>query len=267
MQTQTAAETKSAAATRMAGVLYRQGRLVVALALMLCLGFGGTGAAVSSSNNYQVTETQFGPGSSQNDCSENYCAQTSAGDTVAGSISSDNYGASAGSDSTDIPTVEVLVTDASHDLGVLSATATATATSTIAVRTYLSNGYVMQITGSPPKQGSHAIIAMGPAGQTACPCTSHPGAEQFGINFANNTSPDIGAAPVQLPSGDTIFGQAETNYNQPDLFTYEDGAVVAHSDTSGGQTVYTMSMILNISNVTPGGRYQGALSAVVVPLY
>ena len=46
-----------------------------------------------------------------------------------------------------------------------------------------------------------------------------------------------------------------------------DGDVVASSDTSSSETDYTMSMIINVSNVTPGGRYNGVFSAVVVPLY
>lgn len=241
--------------------LVRQYRLVVALALVLSLGFVGTAAAVTSSDHYMVTETQFGSGSSVHDCSTNYCAKTSAGDTTVGNASSDNYSAQFGSNTTDTPLLEVIATGGNQDVGILDSTQTGTTLSTVKVRSYLSNGYVMQVTGSPPSQGSHSLTPIWPT-----PSTSHQGAEQFGINLVANNDPHIGANPVQAVEGSGT-GVVTDNYITPDLFAYQEGDTVAESSSSSSEMTYTISMILNVSNVTPSGHYSGTFSAVVVPLY
>jgi len=240
---------------------YRRPGQILALALVLCMGcMGSATASQSSSPNYQVDQTQFGSGSSLNDCSSDYCAKTAVGDAVVGGASSANFAATFGSNTTDEPLLEVIVGGGNQDMGTLDITHTGTATSLIRVRSYFSNGYVMQITGTPPSQGVHALTAL------STPTTSHQGAEQFGINLANNTSPDIGSGPTQVLAGQSV-GQVASDYSGADLFKYVDGDVVASSDTSSSETDYTMSMIINVSNVTPGGRYNGVFSAVVVPLY
>jgi len=253
-----------AASVGAVGLLYRQSRLVITLSLLLCLALSGTATATSTSTNYSVTETQFGTGASLHDCSTNYCAKTSAGDTAAGDTGSSNYSAQAGSNTSEEPLLEVTSAGGIQNLGVLdptSSTTAGTATFTIGVRSYLSNGYVMQISGSPPSQGSHALTPIWPT-----PSTSHPGAEQFGINLVANNTPAIGANPTEDLAG-LGTGVVTSNYIVPDLFTYNDGDTVAQSDSSSAGMTYTVSMILNVSNTTPGGKYVGALSAVVVPLY
>ncbi len=246
----------------------RQYRLVVALALILTLGVSGTVFAdQSSSSHYMVNETQFGSGSSVHDCSTNYCAKTSAGDLVVGNSASANYSAQFGANTTDEPLLEIIVIGGNQDMGVLDNTHTGTATATIKVRNYLSDGYSLYMTGAAPSQGTHSLKAMALTGPSACPCTSQPGAEQFGINLADNTSPNIGADPLQVPSSAFSFGQVTDNYKQADLFAYSDGDAVAFSDKSTGETDYTLSMIINVSNVTPGGRYNGAYSAVVSAVF
>jgi hypothetical protein len=231
----------------------RQSRFVVALAFIMTLGFTGVAAAeTSTSPHYMVNETQFGSGSSLNDCSSHYCAKTSAGDTTVGSTSSAHFSALGGSNTSDVPLLEVIVDGGNQDMGVLDSSTTGTAVSTVKVRTYLTGGYSLHIAGSPPSQGTHTIPRL------ATLSTSQSGAEQFGINLADNTSPNIGAGVVQLPDSTTSFGQS-------DLFMYDDGAQVAHSDKDSGETDYTLSMIFNISNTTPGGHYAGTYSAVVVP--
>jgi hypothetical protein len=241
----------------------RQYRFVVALAFLLTLGLTGTVSATtqSSSPHYGVTETQFGSGSSLNDCSSHYCAKTSAGDTAVGRGSSSNYSAQFGFNTTDEPFLEVTVTGGAQNMGVLDSNTTGTAVSTIAIRSYLSSGYTLNIAGTPPSQGTHTLSRL------TTPTTSHQGAEQFGINLADNTSPNIGANPVQVPDSTFSFGQVESNYNQADLFMYDDGAPVAFSNKSTGETDYTLSMIINVSNVTPGGRYSGSYSAIAVPVF
>ena len=245
----------------------RRYKFVAILALVLALvpsGSAHAGAPQASSSNFSASEVQIGGnGSASHDCSSSYCAQESVGDTVTGGSASSGYSAQFGSNTTDEPLLEVLVSGGTQNLGVLDPSTTATATFGVNVRSYLSSGYSVYVTGSPPSQGSHTLNAL----NTSCPCTSQAGAEQFGINLADNTSPNIGAAPVQVPSGSFSFGAATSDYSQTDLFKYHDGDAVAGSATSTGETDYTLSMILNISNVTPGGRYTGTFSAVVVPVY
>jgi len=245
----------------------RQYRFVVALALILSFGWVGTATASgsqSSSANYSISQVQIGGnGSAQHDCSTNYCAQESVGDTVDGNASSTHYSAQFGADTTDVPLLEEVVDGGIQNLGVLDSTTTGTATDTIKIRSYLSGGYTLYITGSPPTQGEHTLKTM----STDCPCTSQPGAEQFGINLAANTSPDIGASLVQVPSSTYSFGTVEPNYDTPNLFMYNNGDAVAYSNKSTGETDYTLSMILNISNATPGGQYSDTFSAVVVPVF
>lgn len=243
---------------------YRQYGLVIALSLLLCVGFAGRATATSSSANYSVNEVQFGSGGSLHDCSTNFCAKTSAGDTTVGNTSSTSYSALTGTNTTDVPLLEVTVAGGNQDLGTLDSTHTGTATMSIHVRTYLSNGYTLQITGAAPTQGSHHLRI--PIGQDGSPFTSQQGVEQFGINMVANNTPGIGADPVAVPSGDHPDVIA-AGYVTPNLFKYIDGDPVAASDVSNGEIDYTMSMILNVSNVTPGGHYSGTYSAVVVPTY
>ncbi len=242
---------------------YRQYGLIAVLTLMVSAGFVGTATATqtSSSTHYSVTETQFGTGSSLHDCSTSYCAKTSTGDTAVGSASSANYSAQLGSNTTDEPLVEVTVTGGNQDLGTVDSTAPGTAIMLIKVRDYLTDGYVMEITGAAPSQGTHTLNTL------TTPSTSQPGAEQFGINMVANNNPAIGANPVQVPSGSTSFGTVEDDYITPDLFKYVEGDPVASSSTSSGETDYTMSLIMNVSHVTPAGHYSGTYSAVVVPMY
>jgi len=230
---------------------------------VLCMfaSIGQARADTSSSTSYKLDQAQFGSGSQSQSCSSTYCADSAAGDTVVGSASSDNYSAQFGSLTTDVPLLEVIASGGVQELGVLDADTTGSAAASLKIRSYLTNGYIVQVTGSAPTQGTHALTAL------TTPSSSHAGAEQFGINLADNSTPDIGADPVHVPSSDFSDGVVTSDYSNPNLFKYVDGDVVAHSYKSSGETDYTITMLLNVSNVTPGGHYYGAFSAVVVPLY
>ena len=119
----------------------------------------------------------------------------------------------------------------------------------------------MQIAGSSPKYSNHALSTMSTA------AASQAGTEQFGINFVANTSPLIGAAVTQVPDSTFSYGTVEPGYNTTNQFKYVDGDIVARSNTESGETDYTLSMILNISQVTPAGRYEGNMYAVVVATF
>jgi hypothetical protein len=218
-------------------------------------------ATTASSSNYQVTETQFGATSSAQNCSGQYCARASIGDMSAGDSASATYSAKFGSITNSDPLLEVIVDSGVSDLGVLTTEKTATKTMVVRVRNYLSDGYTLQIVGGAPKYGGHTLST------PTTPVSSTPGTEQFAINASANTTPSVGAAPAQVPSGQFSFGVVDANYSVPNLFKYTSGEVVAHSNSSSGETDYTISMIVNISNATPAGHYSGDFAAIVVPVY
>ncbi|MEO5950606.1 MAG: hypothetical protein ABIQ04_04115 [Candidatus Saccharimonadales bacterium] len=218
-------------------------------------------AQTATSNNYQVTETQFGASSSSQNCSTQYCAQASIGDAGAGSAASSGTSAVFGPITNSDPLLEVIVDPGVSNLGVLTTESTATKTTTVQVRNYLSDGYILQIVGTPPKYGNHTLST------PSTPVRATPGTEQFAINAATNTTPHVGADPIQVPSNQTSFGIATTDYRTADLFKYVSGDIVARSSSASGQTSYTISMIVNISNSTPAGHYSGDFSAVVIPVY
>lgn len=240
-------------------------RTAIVAVCVLGMMVAGTASAATpetaSSPNYKATEVQFGAGASVNDCSGNYCANMSVGDTAAGLMESSNFRARAGGATTSEPLLEVAASGGFANLGTLDPARTATLSMAVSVRSYLTGGYVVQITGNPPSDGTHQLARLEE------PAFSTSGVEQFGINLVANASPRVGVDPVQVPSGDISFGQVADSYALPDKFMYKDGDIVAYSKTDSGRTDYTISMILNISNATPKGWYASVFSAVVAPVY
>lgn len=236
---------------------------IVLLAIVVALfGVQPALAEVSSSPNYQVTETQFNAGSNLNGCSNGYCAQVTIGQAGVGDAASPTGStASFGQITPDRPSLDVIVEPGVSHLGTLTTTVAGYKTAGIKIRSYLSNGYVLRIMGDPPKYSGYTLKTPN------TPTASSPGTEQFGINLVANTTPSFGANPVQVPDDQTSFGQAVTGYDQANRFMYTSGDVVAKSLTASGQTNFTLSMLVNISNLTPAGNFQGDYAAVVVPLY
>lgn len=218
-------------------------------------------ALTSNSSNYQVTETEFGSSMTDTSCSDQYCAKASIGDMTTGSSKNATTTAHFGSLTEGSPSLDVIVDPGVSNLGILGAEKTATKTTILRVRTYLSSGYTLQIVGNPPKYGDHNLNT------SNTPVDSTPGTEQFGINAAANTNPNVGAGPVQVPSAQTSFGVVNDDYATPNKFKFQSGDVVAHSNSESGQTDYTISMIVNVSNLTPAGHYSGDFSAVIIPVY
>ena len=221
--------------------------------LALLTTFGWTGAvlaAQSSSSNYSVNEVFFGSGGSLHDCSANYCAKLSAGETGVGNTSSTNYQAQAGFNTDRQPFLEFKVSNTNVDVGVLTSSTTKTANATFSVKTYLSSGYTVKQTSPGPTNGSYTLAGM----PTTAP--SAPGTEQFGINLRANTSPaTFGANPAANPDATFSFGQVASGYNTPNQYKYVPNDTIAYSDKSSGETDYTISYIFNVSNLTAGGTY------------
>lgn len=239
----------------------RRNWVVAAVAVVLLLAQYASAAAESASSpKYRIEDAQFNAGSQQA-CSDSYCAQQSAGDTFAGEASSANYSIKFGPNPSMEPQIQVISEGGNQNLGVLDVDRTATATNIVKVRQWSIKGYAIQLSGHTPGQGTHEITPM------SAPSTSHSGAEQFGINLVKNTAPEMGADPVQLPANKGNIGHPTDNYGVPNIFTYNDGDIIAESNASDGETHYTLSMILNVSSTTPLGRYGGSFSVIVIPAY
>lgn len=237
-------------------------RVLLLVALLVVGGAGTVMANTASSPNYEVTETEFGAGAALESCSGQYCAKATIGSLTDESGESPTSTADFGPIATDSePLLEVVIDDGVSNLGVLDIEKTSSKTTTVRVRSYLSNGYTMHIMGDSPVYGTHHLSAL----QT--PTASTPGIEQFGVNVVKNTTPDIGADPVQVPSDQMSFGEVMPSYGTPDRFMYSDGDVVARSDTESGRTDYTISMIINVAGSTPAGHYTSDFSVVVIPVF
>lgn len=239
----------------------------VTLALLVAAAILGGAHTVQAetykSPNYQMTESDFTSMSSRQNCSAAYCAKASIGNMSGGNAKTPAGSAAFGPTPTvdSDPLLEVIVDPGVSNLGDLTTDRTAFKTMTVRVRTHLSSGYVLQVTGSPPKYEGHTLAT------PAIPTSSMMGTEQFGINAVANTDPVVGANAKQVPSSQTSFGVVNPNYNQANKFMYQSGDDVARSDSESGRTDYTISMIINVANTTPAGHFTGDFAAVVIPLY
>jgi hypothetical protein len=228
-------------------------RAFVAVALMLLVPAAGY-AAQSSSTNYQVNEVFFGAGGALKDCSTNYCAKESVGETTVGNPSSPNYQAHAGFNTDRTPFLQFIVDGTNTDIGVLSTGATSTTTATFSVKNYLSHGYQVVTVSNPPKNNAYGMHNL------TAPTAANPGHEQFGMNLVKNQScgglsGPLGNDPVQVPSSNFSYGKVASGYNLACSFKYVPGDTIAYSDSSSGETDFEISYIYNISNITPGGTY------------
>jgi hypothetical protein len=220
-----------------------------------------------TSPNYKVNETFFGAGGELSDQSAHYQAKVSAGELGIDHTSSTNFQAYSGFNTTDLPYLEVFVNGGTYDLGYLDISAVKAITSVFTVRSYLSTGYTVSLTGNPPsnRDGTHPALAA-----LATPTASNPGTEQFGINLvANNIAPigPFGAGPTQVPDATFSFGQAAADYSTANLFKYVENDIIARSLSSSGVTQYTISAIANASKHTLAGFYTTDMFVDVVPTF
>ncbi len=219
------------------------------------------------SSHYLVNEVFFGNGGTLQSTSNSYQAQTSIGELGVGNSKGTNYQAQNGFNTSDMPVLIVNVAGGTLVLGdvngVLNSSTASTNYTTFTIENYLSHGYVVYITGSGPTDGpgGYALNAL------STPTLSSPGSEQFGINLAQNTSPAVGAPPQYIPDNSFSTGFAATGYNNANYFEYIPNSEIAYSNSSSGETQYTLSVLENISNHTPAGVYTSSLSVVAVPTF
>jgi hypothetical protein len=224
----------------------------IGLAWLLALLVVPSVLAQHSSPNYSIEESFVGPGGLIDASSPNYQARASLGDTGIGNSASANFQIYGGYTTTDEEFLEFVVTGATVDLGVLTDSSTGTGNGTFYVRTYIAQGYAVTTMSQPPtlSGGTATIEPMAAQGASA------QGTEQFGINLVANTSPTtFGADPVQVPDSTFSFGFAAANYDDANQYRYVPGDVVAQSDSSSGQTTYTVSYIANVAFLTEAGTY------------
>jgi hypothetical protein len=216
-----------------------------------------------ASTNYRFDETSIGTTNNLQSSSTNFKDQTGAGDTAIGRSGSTNFQTESGSDTSPDPNLTFAMNASSANFGAFSSTTASTATATFSVLNYTSFGYVVQIAGNPPTYGSNQIDAM------SATAVSQPGIEQFGINLVANTSPiSFGANPDNGASPNNFgFGQVAPNYSTPNQFRYVAGETIAQAPKSSGRTDYTISYIVNVSNLTPGGTYNSDQTLIVTGTY
>jgi len=269
---------------------YRQ----VAVVLVLCVGLFGVSGPVSAttpgdpsatSPSYSVIESEIGGNGQFSSSSNNFNINpniddggSSLGESVVGNSASTSYLTNSGFNTTAQPGLSLVVNQSSMDLGVLSTVITSANTATFTVSDYTSYGYVVQVFGTPPAYNGHQLTAMGNNTSPA----SAGAAEQFGINLRANNSPNVtgSADPLEVPdnaafgSSTFSYGQAgnygqggttygvDRTYSVPNKYTFNSGDIIASASKTSGPTLYTISFLANITNVTPGGRYAGNLTFV-----
>jgi len=225
----------------------------VSLAMAFFVVTGIVIAQQSSSTNYGINEFIFGAGGSIDPASTNYSALATIGETAVGNLSSTTYQAYGGFQTTDLPFLEMLVASQSVDMGILNETTTGSGTATFSVKTYLASGYTVTSTGGPPTLVGDTEFIDAMAAQAA----SSQGTSQFGFNLTSNTTPtSFGADPVQVPSSSFSFGAADNNYDDTNLYRYVDGEQIAYSNSSSGETDYTIAYIMNVEAIEAAGLYR-----------
>ena len=248
-------------------------KLIVAVVLLTAITPLQAYAVDSSSTNYRVRQVFFGAGGQVNESSPNFTSQVSVGETGVGNFKSSNYQAYAGFNTTSDPFLEIVVTAANLNLGVLTKTTTATANGTFYVRAWQSSGYVIQTSAPPPTDSSSYFMQT-----NTTPTASTVGTEQFGMNLVANTLPvTFGANPVQANSasigqaacmnGASYINANHACYNQTNLYNYTNGDIIAWSNASSSSTIYTMSYIFNISGSTPGEAFTFNQNIVATATY
>jgi hypothetical protein len=212
-------------------------------------------AEARSSPNYRFEETSLGGSGFLNAQSNNYQATGTSGILGLGDSAGSGYQLSNGHVTTPDPTLSFIVNDFDIAFPEFSPSVAATTTATFQVINDTGYGYIVQIYGTPPTYGSHTLAPMG----TTAPEPSQVGIEQFGINLVANTSPvSVGANPVNdenVQYGKQFgFGQESANYDTANNYRFVSGDTIAEAPKSSGKTTYTISYLVNVDNLTPGGK-------------
>jgi hypothetical protein len=199
------------------------------------------------------SHSSFTSGSAVDANSANYNARVSAGENAVGIGESASFRTFTGFINPDEEYIELNIPLTTIDMGILTPGTPGTGTATFTARSYLNDEYVIVTPRDAPtlEGGTETINPMTTA------AAFNASQEQFGMNLVANTSPVTqGSNPAPQPNGSFAFGVAYTGYNTTNLYKYEQGDVIAESVSRGyGETQFTISYIMNITTVTPAGRY------------
>lgn len=138
------------------------------------------------------------------------------------------------------------------NFGELRSDQTYSAASQIQARTNAFFGYSIAVTGTTMTSGIRSIPAI------TTPTESFVGVGQFGINLADNTSPDVGASPT----GPGTNGVVSPPYDTPNKFLFNDGDIVATSNGVTRNRKYTASYVVNVPASQPPGVYSTTITYV-----
>lgn len=239
--------------------MLRRCGVLIGLCLLLGIASAPDVFAQAASSHYQLYESQVGAGGLPSSSSTNYQGAVSVGDVGVGDATGTNFQVKGGSQTTADPALSFTINSSSVSFTNFTTSAPSMATASFSVINYTSYGYIVLVSGSSPTNGSHSISPMATAG------TSSPGFEQYGINLVANTSPqNIGANPNQGQFG---FGIAATGYDTANNYKYVDGDTIASAPKSSGQTDFTISYLVNVGSLTPGGQYTSNQQLIVVGTY
>lgn len=231
---------------------------VVAVFVLSFIVFPITVQALKS-NNFQIDESSIGTSGPLNQSSTNYGLSGAVGDLGVGNSASDNFQIDAGSKTDPSPVLAFAVDNTQASFGVLSPTTPAVTVANFSVLNYSSHGYTVQIFGKSPTNNSHSIKSLDNIEM------SQPGTEQFGINLVANTMPtSIGANPDNGLFG---FGSVTDDYKTPNYYKYSEGDIIARAGKSSGVTNYTITYLVNVAGLTPGGEYHSDQLLVVLGTY
>ncbi|TAL14607.1 hypothetical protein EPN95_02285 [Patescibacteria group bacterium] len=235
--------------------------VLFALSLYLASGSSPIHATPQASSHYVFNESSIGAGGLNNSSSASYTGYDAIGSIGIGISASSNYQVASGSVTPFDPALSVSINGTVNFATAFSAAAASTATTTFTVSNYTTYGYVAQIYGNTPSNGTTTIAAMG----TSSPTASVAGTSQFGINLVANTLPSsIGA---NLNNGQFGFGSVASNYNTSNVYRYVSGETIAQATKNSGVTTYTITYIVNVPPLTPGGIYTSNQTLVVTGTY
>lgn len=229
--------------------------------LLLCATFASDVviAQTLQSPNFRFDESTLGGGGQIQSSSANFQSSSSIGDLAVGESASTNFQVQSGSITTNDPALSFVMNSTNANFGDFTPTASSVATASFSVSNYTSYGYVVQIAGNAPSNGAKTLPAM--------PLTDDPliGTEQFGINLVANTIPtSVGANPSYGPFA---VGTPTANYGVANKYRYVSGETIASAPKSSGSTTYTLSYMVNVNSVTPGGQYTSNQTLIVTGTY
>jgi hypothetical protein len=140
------------------------------------------------------------------------------------------------------------------DFGELNSNQTFYTKSEFQARTNATNGFAVYLSGKTFTSGIRSIPEL------TTPTASFTGVGQFGLNLADNTTPDIGADPVG-PGTNVVMNP---QYATPNQFLFNNGDVLVTSDDVTHVRKFTVSYILNIPADQPPGVYSTTVTYICV---